>query len=278
MLTYPNIDPIAFSIGPVNLGSYVLGPLSVHWYGLMYLIGFAVAYCVVALRVKTSQRGFTVENVSDILFYIALGVILGGRIGYMLFYDFSDVIHHPLRIFMIWKGGMSFHGGLIGVLIALTIYARKIGKHLLDLGDLVAPAIPIGLFTGRIGNFINGELWGRVTDVPWGIVFPGAGPIPRHPSQLYECLLEGALSFIILWLYSMKPRPRGAVSGLFLMLYGIFRIIVEFYREPDFQVGYLAFGWLTEGQLLSLPMVIIGLMLITYAYRGEKKCSNIWIS
>lgn len=266
MLTYPNIDPVAVHLGFIK----------VHWYGLMYLIGFTICYGILLLRAKNSPwRGFTTEQVSDLLFYVALGVIIGGRLGYMFFYDFPEVIHNPLRIFMIWQGGMSFHGGLLGVVIALILLGRKINKTLLEIGDFVSPPIPIGFALGRIGNFINGELWGRVTDVPWAMVFPNAGPLPRHPSQLYESFLEGIVMFSILWIYSAKPRPRGAVSGLFLILYGIFRIIGECFREPDIQIGYVAFGWMTKGQLLSIPMVIIGLIMMIYAYRRKTVCNSI---
>lgn len=268
MLTYPNFDPIAFH----------LGPLAVHWYGLMYLIGFVGGFAFLAVRLRTSpRRGMTVEQLSDLIFYIALGVILGGRLGYMLFYDFTDMIHHPLRIFMIWEGGMSFHGGMIGVIVAMWLYARKIGKSLGEIADFVLPAVPIGLAAGRIGNFINDELWGRVTDVPWAMVFPNGGELPRHPSQLYEFLLEGVLLFIILWIYSRKERPRYAISGLFLLLYGTFRFIVEFFREPDIQIGFVAFGWLTKGQLLSIPMIILGGFLLLWAYRCKRNslCNSI---
>lgn len=265
MLTYPNIDPVALH----------LGILQVHWYGLMYLIGFTICYGILCLRAKRlPEYGFTTEQLSEILFYTALGVILGGRLGYMLFYDFSDVAHAPWRIFTIWKGGMSFHGGLIGVVISTWLCGRKIHKSLLEISDYIAPAIPIGFGLGRIGNFINSELWGKVTDVPWAMVFPNGGPLPRHPSQLYESFLEGVVMFVVLWIYSAKPRPRGAVSGLFLILYGSFRIFVEFFRLPDAPIGYLAFGWLTEGQVLSIPMVVIGLIMMVCAYRGKKLCAN----
>jgi len=264
MLTYPNIDPIAFHLGPIG----------VHWYGLMYLLGFTAAWGLLVLRVKNSPRGFTVDNLSDLLFYTALGVILGGRLGYMLFYNWHETLHHPLQILMIWQGGMSFHGGLIGVIIAFIIYAHKHNRAFADVSDLIAPVVPLGIATGRIGNFINGELWGRMTDMPWGMVFPNGGDVPRHPSQLYEFLLEGVTLFLVLWIFSMKPRPRWAVSGLFLILYGFFRIFIEFFREPDIQVGYLAFGWLTEGQVLSVPMVLAGFIMMSYAYR-KKLCSNI---
>lgn len=258
MLKYPEIDPVAFH----------LGPLPVHWYGLMYLLAFLGGWGLLSWRIRHSPRGFTQAQLSDILFYAALGVIIGGRLGYVFFYDWSYFIAHPLFVFQTWKGGMSFHGGLIGVIIAVWIYAATIKKSLVDLTDFIAPAVPFGLGVGRIGNFINGELWGRVTDLPWGIVFPNAGELPRHPSQLYEFLLEGVVLFIILWIFSSRIHPRGAVSGLFLLLYGIFRFFIEFFREPDPQVGFFL-HWFTEGQLLSLPMVLFGIILLIWAYRGK---------
>jgi phosphatidylglycerol:prolipoprotein diacylglycerol transferase len=264
MLTFPAINPIAIQ----------LGPLAIHWYGLMYLFGFVTGWACLNWRVKNSPRGFTSEQVSEILFYSALGIIIGGRLGYMLFYGWPDFRQDPWLLFQVWKGGMSFHGGLLGVIFSLWIYARKIGKHLADLTDLVAPVVPLGLAAGRIGNFINGELWGRVTTAPWGMVFPHGGPLPRHPSQLYEFFFEGIVMFALLWMYSSKPRPRWAVSGLFLLLYGCFRLGIEFFREPDAQIGYLAFGWLTEGQLLSLPMAVLGIIMLAFAYR-RKPCANI---
>lgn len=266
MLTFPDINPIAFHIGP----------LQVHWYGLMYLIGFFICWSILALRIRHSSfpRGFTLEQLSDILFYSALGIIIGGRLGYMFFYARPEMISHPLHIFQIWKGGMSFHGGLIGVILALWFYAYRTKKSLFAITDFIAPAIPIGLAAGRIGNFINGELWGRVTTVSWGMIFPNAGDAPRHPSQIYEFFLEGILLFIILWIFSMKPRPRLAVSALFLALYGLFRFSVEFFREPDIQMGYRTFGW-TEGQWLSCPMMIIGIILFVYAYKRKTSCNNI---
>jgi phosphatidylglycerol:prolipoprotein diacylglycerol transferase len=265
MLAYPNIDPVAVHIGP----------LSVHWYGLMYVVGFVTCWCALAWRARNVARGYTLDQISDMLFYAALGIILGGRVGYMLFYAWSDLVANPLLLFQVWKGGMSFHGGLLGVIIALSIYAHKIGKNLVDLTDFAAPVVPLGLGAGRIGNFINGELWGKVTDVPWGMIFPTGGPLPRHPSQLYEFFLEGVVMFTVLWFYSAKPRPRWAVSGLFLVLYGLFRFCIEFVREPDMQIGYLAWGWVTEGQILSFPMLIAGLMMMTWAYWSKKRCNNI---
>jgi phosphatidylglycerol:prolipoprotein diacylglycerol transferase len=262
MIMYPALDPIAFH----------LGPLPVHWYGLMYLVGFLGSWGLLTLRLKwsTFPRGFRVEQISDILFYAALGIILGGRIGYMLFYAWPELVAQPLLLFQIWQGGMSFHGGLLGVILAMWLYARNHGKSLVEVTDFIAPVVPIGLGAGRIGNFINGELWGRVSDVPWAMVFPQAGVLPRHPSQLYEFLLEGVALFVILWIFSQKPRPRWAVSGLFLLCYGAFRFVIEFFREPDAQIGYIAFGWLTKGQLLSLPMVMLGILMLVWAYRGRR--------
>jgi len=259
MLSYPQIDPVALS----------LGPLKVHWYGIMYLIGFVSAWWL-GTRRANAHPDWNAEQISDLIFYAAMGLILGGRLGYILFYDLGSYIAEPLNILKIWQGGMSFHGGLLGVITAMFLYGRKISKKFFEIADFVAPLVPIGLGAGRIGNFINAELWGRVTDVPWAMVFPYAGPFPRHPSQLYEALLEGLLLFIILWLYSKKSRPTMAISGMFMACYGIFRFFVEFYRTPDNQLGFLAFDWLTMGQLLSLPMIIVGLVLITLAYYNTR--------
>jgi len=203
----------------------------------------------------------------DLVFYIALGVILGGRIGYILFYGFSSFLDNPLVLFRVWEGGMSFHGGFIGVLLAMVLFARKYQKGFWPTIDFVAPLIAPGILFGRIGNFINGELWGRVTDLPWGMVFRQTGDnLPRHPSQLYEATLEGLALFLIVWLFSAKPRPTMAVSGVFALSYGIFRFLVEFVRQPDAQLGYLAFGWVTMGQVLSLPLIVVGVLLLTLAY------------
>ncbi|APZ43697.1 prolipoprotein diacylglyceryl transferase [Acidihalobacter ferrooxydans] len=262
MIPYPHIDPIAFS----------LGPLKVHWYGLMYLAGFAAFLALGTYRARKPRSALTSEQVSDALFYGALGVVLGGRIGYVLFYNLPYYVAHPLQVFAVWDGGMSFHGGMLGVILALLWFARRIGVHPFRVTDFVAPLVPIGLACGRIGNFINGELWGKVTTLPWGMVFPNAGPLPRQPSQLYEFFFEGVVLFVTLWLFSNKPRPLGAVSGLFLLMYGTFRFLVEFVREPDPQLGYLAFGWVTMGQVLSLPMILLGVWLLLWAYRaGERK-------
>lgn len=253
----PDIDPVAFSFGP----------LKVHWYGLMYLVGFIGGWALGAYRAGRPGSGWQRAEVGDLLFYLALGTILGGRLGYVLFYNFGYYLRHPHEVFFLWTGGMSFHGGLIGVTVAMWWYARRTQRGLLAVSDFVAPLVPIGLGAGRIGNFINQELWGRVTDVPWGMVFRTGGPSPRHPTQLYEFALEGVALFIILWLYSARPRPVGAVSGTFLLGYGVFRFVVEFFRMPDAHIGYLAFGWLTMGQVLSLPMVVGGAALLYWSYR-----------
>jgi phosphatidylglycerol---prolipoprotein diacylglyceryl transferase len=259
MLTYPDIDPIAIQ----------LGPLQIHWYGIMYLVGFVGFWWLGYLRAQQPHSPVKPQQIGDMLFYGVLGVILGGRIGYIVFYGLSDFMENPLILFRIWEGGMSFHGGLIGVVIAAWVYSRRHEIGFVRLCDFVAPMVPIGLGAGRVGNFINGELWGAPTSLPWGMVVPGTGPEPRHPSQLYEALLEGLVLFVILWLFSRKPRPTGAVCGLFLVLYGVFRFMVEFVRLPDLHIGYLAFGWLTLGQVLTLPMIVVGLAVLGFAYRSR---------
>lgn len=270
------IDPIAVSLGPVK----------VHWYGLMYLLGFAVAWWLGARRVRAGRLpGVNDAGFSDLMFYAMLGVVLGGRIGYMLFYGFADLLRDPLSLLRVWEGGMSFHGGLLGVLAAIGWWSRKHRLHYFDTVDFIAPLVPAGLGFGRLGNFIGGELWGKPTAGTffdgWGVVFPRALPQPfasmdpatlraqfdagvlnvfaRHPSQLYQATLEGLVLFCVLVWYSRKPRPRYAVSGWFALLYGCFRFLVEFVREPDEQLGYLAFGWLTMGQVLSTPLILLGL-------------------
>ena len=259
MLPYPQIDPVAIA----------LGPLKIHWYGLMYLVGIGGAWLLASRRLKGFDPSWSKEKLSDLVFWVAMGVILGGRLGYALFYDLPAYLADPLKILRVWEGGMSFHGGLIGVMLATWLFGRRNGKSFFQLMDFIAPLVPIGLGAGRIGNFINAELWGKVTDVPWAMVFPNGGPDPRHPSQLYQFALEGVALFVILWLYSRKPRPTMAVSGLFAICYGIFRFIVEFVRVPDAQLGYLAWNWLTMGQVLCLPMILGGIGLMVWAYRRQ---------
>ena len=256
MLIHPQIDPIAFSIGP----------LAVRWYGLMYLAGFAAAWWLGTRRIRAALAPITRKQFDDLIFLAVLGVILGGRLGYVLFYKPGYYAAHPLEIFAVWQGGMSFHGGLLGVMAAMWIAARRNRVHFLSLMDFVAPLCPLGIAAGRIGNFINGELWGRVTDLPWGMVFRGAGDAPRHPSQLYQAALEGFALFVLLWWFSSKPRPRGQVSAVFLMGYGTFRFIAEFAREPDAFLGLLALG-LTMGQWLCIPMILGGALLFAWSRR-----------
>ncbi len=256
----PDINQVAFS----------LGPLKVHWYGIMYLIGFVAGWWLGVVRAYRPGSGWKPDEVGDILFYIALGVIIGGRLGYVLFYKPGHYLAHPLEVFFIWDGGMSFHGGLIGVMLALAWFARQTQRHFLVVADFIVPLTPIGLGAGRLGNFINQELWGAPTDLPWGMVFRTGGPLPRHPSQLYELALEGVVLFAILWLYSRRLRPVGAVSGLFLFCYGLFRFAVELIREPDAHLGYLAFGWVTMGQVLSVPMVLLGAWLLWHSRHGQR--------
>lgn len=261
MLSYPNIDPVAIS----------LGPMAIHWYGIMYLIGFLAAWILLRYRAKVFQLPWSKDQIIDLIFYGALGVILGGRIGYIIFYNLPFYWQHPLHILRIWDGGMSFHGGMLGVFIALVIWCKRYKVAFFRATDFLAPVVPIGLGAGRIGNFINGELWGRITHVPWAMAFPRAGPMPRHPSQIYEFLLEGVLLFIILWCYSARQPPRMAVSGAFLIGYGCLRFISEFFRQPDPQLGFLLFGWMTMGQLLSFPMIILGIILLIIAYRRQRR-------
>lgn len=251
MFVFPAINPVAFSLGPV----------AVHWYGLMYLFGFISAWLLASWRTKHFGLDWSGEQISDLIFYAALGVILGGRIGYMLFYNLQELIYRPWELVKIWEGGMSFHGGLIGVVIAVWVFAWRVNKSFLEVGDFIAPLVPLGLAAGRIGNFINGELVGRVTDVPWAMIYPQVDNHPRHPSQLYEFGLEGIVLFIVIWCYAAKPRPTGRISALFLIGYALCRLVAECFRQPDVQLGYLAFGWLTMGQILSLPMLGLGLWL-----------------
>lgn len=258
MLNYPDIDPVALALGPIKI----------HWYGITYVVGIVTAWYLLRWRAgKNPLLGWKQEHIDDMVFFGTLGIIVGGRLGSVLFYNLPYYLDHPIDIFKINQGGMSFHGGLIGVLVAMLWFARKTNSTFFQVTDFIAPVIPIGLGCGRIGNFINGELWGAPSSLPWAMVFPGAGDMPRHPSQLYEVLLEGILLFIILWFYSAKPRPIMAVSGLFLLGYGVFRSSVEFVREPDAHIGYLAFDWVTMGMVLSLPMIIFGTILLFLAHK-----------
>lgn len=259
MIKYPDIDPIAVDFGVIKI----------HWYGISYVAGILLAWWLLHRRSKKDYWDWSKEQVSDLVFYTTMGIILGGRLGSVLFYNLPYYLQHPLEIIMINKGGMSFHGGLIGVCIALWIFGRTQHKGFFAVTDFVAPAAPVGLFFGRLANFVNGELWGRPTDVPWAMVFPRADNLPRHPSQLYEAFLEGIVLFIILWWFSRKPKPVMAVSGLFLTIYGLFRGSVEWFRQPDQQLGFLAGGWLTMGMLLSLPMLVTGIALLVLAYRNK---------
>ena len=257
MLVHPQFDPVAIH----------LGPLAVRWYGLMYLVGFALLWAVGRYAIKTRPHAvWTAQDLEDALFYGILGTIIGGRLGYVLFYKFGDYLLEPWRIFFVWEGGMSFHGGFLGVIIALWWYARSHRQSWLAITDFIAPLVPLGLGAGRLGNFINGELWGRAASVPWAMVFPNVDRVPRHPSQLYEFALEGVVLFTVLWWYSAKPRPRGAVSAWFLIGYGVFRFAVEFTREPDNFLGLLALN-LSMGQWLSLPMILAGIALYIWVRR-----------
>jgi phosphatidylglycerol:prolipoprotein diacylglycerol transferase len=258
MLVHPNIDPVAFSIGPV----------SVHWYGIMYLLAFATAWWLALRLAKRPGAVLNTKQVEDLIVYGALGVVLGGRIGYVFFYNFGTWIQDPLWLFRVWEGGMSFHGGLLGVILSTYIYCRRIGVAFYDMLDFVAVITPLGLGFGRIGNFIGQELWGRQTDVPWGMVFPkDIDKLVRHPSQLYQAFLEGLVLFCIVYWFARKSRPRLAVGGLFILCYGIFRFVVEFVREPDEHLkSSLLFEWMTRGQLLSLPMILGGIAILCWAY------------
>lgn len=261
MLTYPNIDPVLLQIGGMKI----------HWYGVMYLLGFTSAWWLGIVQTKREWAAYkTAEQVSDLIFYAAIGVVVGGRLGYVLFYNLPVYITHPLDIFKIWQGGMSFHGGLIGVLIAMYLYGRHQEKTFFQTTDFIAPLVPLGLLFGRIGNFINGELWGAPTDWPTGMIVPFLKDnIPHHPSQLYEGFLEGFILFVILWIFASRQRPTMAISGLFLVGYGFFRFLVEFVRLPDAHIGYLMGGWLTMGHILTLPMLIAGSWMLWRAYHPK---------
>ena len=264
MLIHPQINPVALQ----------LGPLAVHWYGLTYLAAFGLFFFLATLRLKhqpyasiTGPGAWSRRDIEDILFLGVMGVVLGGRIGYCLFYKPGYYASHPLEIFYVWQGGMSFHGGMLGVFASQLWFARTRQRPWLQVMDFIAPCVPTGLAAGRVGNFINGELWGRFSspDLPWGMVFPGSGSmLPRHPSQVYQFLLEGLLFFVLLWLYARKPRKMGQVSGAFLFGYGVFRFIAEFFRQPDDFLGILALG-MSMGQWLCLPMIVAGLWLWAWA-------------
>ncbi len=260
-LSFPQIDPVLFH----------LGPLSFRWYGFMYLIGFCFAYWLATTRAKRSKGVWTTEQVENLMYYGFLGVFLGGRIGYVLFYQWDYFLQNPLYLFKVWEGGMSFHGGLIGVIVAMYLSSRAQKRSFWATADFVAPLIPFGLGVGRLGNFINDELWGRVTDVSWAVLFPSGGYLPRHPSQLYEAVLEGFVLFCILNWFIRKPRPTGSVASLFLIFYGLFRFIVEFFREPDPQLGLYFGHHISMGQILSTPMMLLGLCMMIYVYKNVDK-------
>jgi phosphatidylglycerol:prolipoprotein diacylglycerol transferase len=276
MLTYPHIDPIAISVGPF----FGVGPLRVHWYGIMYLIGFVAAWALARYRARQPGSTWTALEIDDVIFYCAIGVIVGGRTGWCIFYGHDVIAENWLNAFHIWDGGMSFHGGLCGVLVAAAIFARTKRKRIADVFDFLAPLPCIGLLTGRLGNFINGELWGKPTDVPWAFRVPDANGelIARHPSQLYEAGLEGLMLFAAMWWFTSRPRPRLAPSGLFLILYGAARFTVEWVRLPDANIGYLAGDWLTMGMLLTTPMIFIGAAMMFYAYRRNQTSGNLSVS
>ncbi len=263
MLHYPDIDPVAFT----------LGPLAVHWYGLAYLAGIGGGWWLLHRRAAAgSVPGWNTAEVGDVVFYAALGAVLGGRIGYGLFYNLPQYAAAPGEIFAVWRGGMSFHGGMLGFMVALFLYARRKQRRFLAVTDLLVPVVPIGLFFGRLANFVNQELWGAPTSLPWGVLFthPAAGGVPRHPSQIYEALLEGVLLYGVLEWSRRRRSPLGVLSALFLVGYGCIRFAIEFVREPDAQLGYLAAGWVTMGQILSLPMIVIGLAMLVAARQAGR--------
>lgn len=261
MITYPHISPIIFAVGP----------FAIRWYGLMYVFGFISGWWLARRRAAQPGSTWKPVDVDDLIFYAALGVIAGGRIGWVLFYGIEEVIREPVRALRIWEGGMSFHGGLLGVLIAIALFARRRGRKIADVFDFTAPLPALGLLFGRIGNFINGELWGKPTDVPWAFVVDGT---PRHASQLYEAGLEGLVLFLIIWFYTAKPRPQLAPTGVWLICYGVFRFAVEFVRIPDANRGYLLWGWVTEGQILCVPMILVGVVVLAWAYRRNRASGN----
>ncbi len=261
MLTYPEIDPVAFALGPVK----------VHWYGLMYVVGFIAGWWLARRRAARPGSTWKPVDVDDLIFFAAIGVILGGRLGWTLVYGFDAIAKDPLSIIRVWEGGMSFHGGLAGVMIAVALFAHRRKRRIADVFDFMAPLPALGLFAGRIGNFINGELWGKPTDLPWGMLVNAE---VRHASQLYEAALEGLVLFALIWWFTAKPRPRLAPAGLFLTAYAVFRFAVEFVRLPDEHIGYLAFGWLTMGQLLTLPVLAAGLGMLAWARARNERSGN----
>ncbi len=287
-----DLDPIAFAVGP----------LQVHWYGIMYLLAFLLCWWLGERRRAGGALGVSRDAFSDLVFYLMLGVIVGGRVGYMLFYGTEELIHNPLSLFFINQGGMSFHGGLLGVMAAGFWWCRRQKQHYFDVIDFVAALTPIGLGLGRLGNFIGGELWGRTTDLPWGMIYPRAlqqrpefygmstdqlhqlwekgalDAYARHPNELYEFFLEGVVMFVVLWWFSAKPRHRGAVSGLFALMYGCFRFAIEFVRQPDAQMGFIAFGWVTMGQVLSIPLIALGLYLLWWSRRQPVRAHHVAVA
>ena len=264
MLIYPDINPVAISVGP----------LVVHWYGVMYLIAFMTGGMLGLYRARKADVDWTSSQVWDLVFYVAIGAVVGGRLGYVVFYNPGYYFLHPVELLSVWSGGMSFHGGLIGVSVAVLLFARRFSKSFLSVADFLAPLCAPGLCAGRIGNFINQELWGRVSDSPWAMVFPAAGTLPRHPSQLYEAGLEGVVLFLLIWVYSARPRSLGRVSGLFLVAYAVMRFAVEFFREPDAHLGTVALEWVTMGQLLSLPVALVGCWLLLRVQAKPDKLSR----
>lgn len=267
MLKYPEIDPVAISLGTHTLFGKTFTLPDIHWYGLMYLFGFMAAWGLGLYRAGKKHTPLERSQVEDMIFYGAMGLVVGARVGYVVFYNFGQFLEDPIWLFRVWEGGMSFHGGMLGVLLAMALYARKIRVNFLDLMDFLVPLAPIGLCLGRLGNFIGQELWGRETTAALGMIFPkDPDALVRHPSQLYQASLEGVALFIILFIYSSKPKPRASTGALFLFCYGCFRFFVEFYRQPDAHIGFDLFGWMTRGQILSLPMIAAGAIIFAWSY------------
>jgi len=266
-MNYPELDPVAFGLDAFTLFGQTIGPISVHWYGITYLCAFVSAWALGYYRSTRPWSPLKKGQIEDLIFYGAMGVVLGGRIGYIIFYNFGDFLDNPLILLKVWEGGMAFHGGLIGVMVAMLLYAKKTGVKFVDIMDFVAPLVPLGLGFGRLGNVINGELWGRETSVSWGMIYPkDVDALIRHPSNMYQAFLEGVVLFAVMLWFSRKQRPRAAVGAMFLVGYGAIRFGVEFVREPDAHISYM-FGWMTRGQFLSLPMMIGGLLAIYLAYK-----------